>query len=145
MRPTCFDTGVPLKISAQMSSHAVVKTNNLIRPFQQNPVRREAATWSSVYIISGGEKSCTQCALGCTVPTMAKLASSVRLSEWNLSHAASTRRANSTRLAWILSYKSLCVPHAASTRRGQERVHPCIVPRVSTRYTPCAPTNKNTK
>ena len=68
-----------------MSSHAVVKTNNLIRSFQQNPVRREAATWSSVYIISGGEKSCTQCALGCTVPTMAKLARNFILHH---SHAA---------------------------------------------------------
>ena len=35
-------------------------------------------------------------------------------------------------------------PHAASTRRSQERAHPCIVPRVSTRYPPCAHTNKNT-
>ena len=32
--------------------------------------------------------------------------SSYRLSDFNHFHAASTRRANSTRLAWILSYKS---------------------------------------
>ena len=50
----------------------MIKTNNLIRPFQQNPVRREAATWNSVYIISGGEKSYTPCALSCIIP-MAKL------------------------------------------------------------------------